>query len=316
MADKVIIADAGHGLHTYGKEDPNGVKEWTYNQKVLKAFVAYLEKHYDGFKIVRTDDPTGRIDVPLVTRTNLAIANKGDVLISFHHNANTGNWGDWGGVETFVMDPISANPASTRLAKLVHPRVVKAMGLRDRGIKGKNLHMLREATGIPAILVEGGFMDSRTDIDALRDDAKLKAQGEAIAIGVAEYLGLPKKIQVPTAKVGIATMKTAVQSYASPSFNSSKVRVYKKGEKRNIYKVQNGWYLTHSGDWIPSNYGKNFTFEPVSKPDVTEPEVEQEVDGKVYRVITGSFSKKELAEKRADELKDKGFESFVIPKDL
>ncbi|WP_354313145.1 N-acetylmuramoyl-L-alanine amidase [Sporosarcina psychrophila] len=46
--------------------------------------------------------------------------------------------------------------------------------------------MLRESS-MPAILTEGGFMDSTTDIGALRSDAKLKAQGEAIADGLAVY---------------------------------------------------------------------------------------------------------------------------------
>lgn len=312
---KTIIADAGHGLFTLGKEDPNGVKEWTYNQKVLKAFVAYLNEHYGGFRIVRTDDPTGRRDVPLTERTGTAIAQGGDVLVSFHHNALNGRWGTHGGVETFVMTPLSANPASLSLARLVHPEVVKAMGLRDRGIKPMNLHMLRE-TNIPSILVEGGFMDSLTDIDALRDDAKLKAQGEAIARGVATFLGLPKKEDVPKVKVGTATMKLPTQSYASPDFSAPKVAIYNTGVARHIYQVRDGWYQMYSGDWIPSNYGKNFDFEPSIKDEPDEELAKPEVEGLVYRVVTGSFSDKELAEKRVQELKDKGFESFIIPKDL
>ena len=66
--------------------------------------------------------------------------------------------------------------------------------------------MIREPN-MPAILVEGGFMDSRTDIDALRDDNKLKAQGEGIARGIAKFLDLPLKEDVPKVKVGVATMK-------------------------------------------------------------------------------------------------------------
>ena len=46
---------------------------------------------------------------------------------------------------------------------------------------------------MPAILVEGGFMDSEIDIQALRNDQKLKAQGEAIGQGLAAYFNLKAK---------------------------------------------------------------------------------------------------------------------------
>lgn len=299
---KKIAFCAGHGMHTIGKQDPNGVKEWYYNNKVVKAFVAHLNAHYEGFELLRTDDPTGKVDVPLKTRTDKANDWKADIYVSFHHNANTGKFGTWGGVETLVQSPLSANPSSLALARLVHPKVLKAMGLRDRGIKAMNLHITRE-TKMPSILIEGGFMDSLTDIVALRDDAKLKAQGEAVAEGVAEYLKLAKKEVIPQSqeKIGVAKMLVNVQAYEKPSFSSAKTRVYKKGVERNIYQNKDGFYLTYSGDWIPINYGKNFSFEPVSKP----------VNGTMYRVITGSFSKRELADSRIKELKDKGFESFI-----
>lgn len=97
------------------------------------------------------------------------------------------------------MDHPQANPKSVEIAKVVHPRITKAMGLRDRGIKKMNLHVLRE-TQMPAILTEGGFMDSTTDIGALRSDAKLKAQGEAIAEGLAVYYKLTPKVTAATPK--------------------------------------------------------------------------------------------------------------------
>ena len=66
---KKIVLDAGHGLGTYGKQDPDGIKEWTYNQKVLKAVQKHLIDKYEGFEILRTDDPTGKREVPLKERT-------------------------------------------------------------------------------------------------------------------------------------------------------------------------------------------------------------------------------------------------------
>lgn len=48
---------------------------------------------------------------------------------------------------------------------------------------------------MPVILTEGGFMDPATDFSALRNDAKLKAQGEGITDGLAVYFKLiPKSV--------------------------------------------------------------------------------------------------------------------------
>lgn len=128
--------------------------------------------------------------MPLKTRTNKANNWNADALVSCHHNAYLGRWGNHGGVETITQ--AVSQKASVDIAKEIHPRVVSAMGLTDRGLKTMNLHVTRESH-MPAVLVEGGFMDSRIDIIAMRSDAKLKAQGEAIAEGLAAYFKLVKK---------------------------------------------------------------------------------------------------------------------------
>ena len=188
-----IVVDAGHGGFgvTPGKRSPSNEYEWTFNDKVVDAFMLFLSK-YENVQILRVDDPSGKVDIPLSVRTNKANAFNADAYISFHHNALTGVWGNHGGVETFTFDGANANPDSVKLAKAIHPQVVKAMGIGDRGIKKANFHVVRE-TNMPAVLVEGGFMDSRIDIKAMRDDKRLKAQGEAIARGVVEYFGLNLK---------------------------------------------------------------------------------------------------------------------------
>jgi len=184
-----IALDAGHGIHTAGKRTPAGEREWTFNNKVVLAAIAKL-KTYDNVQILRLDDPTGNNDVPLITRTNKANSWGADVLVSAHHNAHMGVWGDHGGAETYVHP--TGRRASYDLANIVQPLITKAMGLRNRGVKQLNLHMVRESN-MAAILTEGGFMDSTMDIDALRSDTKLKAQGVAIAEGLAVYYKLKPK---------------------------------------------------------------------------------------------------------------------------
>lgn len=189
----VVTGDAGHGLYTPGKRTPDDEREWSFNDKVIRAFEAELN-NYEGVTFKRLDDPTGQTDVPLKTRTDKANALGSKVHVSFHHNANVGTyWGNWGGVETFVYKTSLSD--AMELAKAVHSKNVNAYGLRDRGIKPSDLHMLRE-TNMTAILTEGGFMDSTTDIVKLRNDTVLRNSGIAIAQGVASYLGLKRKTPV------------------------------------------------------------------------------------------------------------------------
>src|SRR5690554_5739291 len=182
--------DAGHGLNTPGKRTPDGEREWTFNDKVARAFANELAL-YEGVASKRFDDPTGKRDVPLKERTDGANAWGADYYISFHHNANTSKWGDWTGVETFVYIG-NKNTKSGKLAQAIHPAVVKAYGLKDRGIKEANYHILRE-TKMPAVLIEGGFMDSVIDIKKLRDDKVLEKAGREIARALAKFLGLKKR---------------------------------------------------------------------------------------------------------------------------
>ena len=185
-----LAFDAGHGLYTSGKQTPDGEKEWSFNNAVLNAFANELKKYY-GIEMLRVDDPTGKVDVPLKQRTDKANSWKADYYISFHHNANTSKWGTWTGVETFVYDK-TTNPKSIGLANAIHPALVKGYGLRDRGIKRGNLHIVRE-TNCAAILVEGGFMDSTIDIKVLRDKAKLENSGRLMAQAFAKYTNLKLK---------------------------------------------------------------------------------------------------------------------------
>ncbi|GIN74044.1 N-acetylmuramoyl-L-alanine amidase [Bacillus sp. J14TS2] len=185
-----VALDAGHGGFgvTPGKRTPAGEYEWNFNDKVVVAAIKYL-KQYKDVEVLRLDDPTGKTDVPLTTRTNKANQWGADILISDHHNANTGKWGSWTGTEVYTYD--KNLPSAEKLASIVLKHILKAYGLANRGHRRANFHMLRESK-MDAILIEGGFMDSTIDIKKLRDDKVLDAAGKAIAEGVAEYFGLKK----------------------------------------------------------------------------------------------------------------------------
>ncbi|MEK3756721.1 N-acetylmuramoyl-L-alanine amidase [Bacillus sp. FSL K6-6483] len=191
MAKIAICAGHGGSNSTPGKRTPDGEYEWNFNDKVVRAAIAVLKA--SGHQVLRTDDASGKTDIGLTTRVNAANNWGADVYVSVHHNALSTKWFNGsGGVETYTYT--GAQPKSERLAKEVHKRIVSAMGLRDRGLKKANFYIVKN-TKMPAILTEGGFMDSKVDIVAMRDDNKLKAQGEAIAAGIIAYLG--GKVKLP-----------------------------------------------------------------------------------------------------------------------
>ncbi|OMP66169.1 N-acetylmuramoyl-L-alanine amidase [Domibacillus epiphyticus] len=212
-----IAVNAGHSLNTPGKRTPDGEPEWSFNDKVVRAIINEL-RTYEGVEILRTDDPSGKTDLPLKTRTNKAKAWGAEVYVSVHHNALSGKWGKHGGIETYTYRG-SPQPSSERLASLVHPRLVKAMGLRDREHKKANFHDVRVFENEPtaAILTEGGFMDSTTDIKVMRDDEKLKAQGAAIAHGIALFGGLKKKSTTEKKNQKASTWAAEAQKWVKES---------------------------------------------------------------------------------------------------
>ncbi|WP_102707029.1 N-acetylmuramoyl-L-alanine amidase [Terribacillus saccharophilus] len=184
---KKVAADAGHAGFgvTAGKCTPDGEYEWNFNNAVIVAMTAKLKAN--GVEVLRTDDPTGKTDVPLEDR--VAKANKwgADVFVSSHHNANKGVWENHTGTETYIVP--NTTDRTKQLAQNVHSKLVEAMGLRDRGIKTANFYVIKY-TKMPAVLMEGGYMDSKIDIKKLRDSKVLKNAGEAVAEGILAFLGM------------------------------------------------------------------------------------------------------------------------------
>ena len=186
-----IAIDAGHGgsNSTPGKRSPDGEYEWNFNNTVVRAFMEEIST-YENVQLLRVDDEAGKKDVSLTNRTNAANSWGADMYLSFHHNANSGSWGQWTGTETFVYT--KASKKSQQIAKSVQLALLQAYNLKDRGVKVADFHVLRETT-MPAILIEGGFMDSLIDIKRLRSSKVLRQAGINAAIAVAKLENLKKK---------------------------------------------------------------------------------------------------------------------------
>lgn len=185
-----VALDAGHGLNTAGKRTPDGMHEWSFNS-VVASYISDELKGYENVYILRVDDITGTIDVPLSTRTIKANSWRANAYISIHANAfGTGDWNTASGIETFVHT--EASKESSVLAKLVQEELIKSTKRSDRGIKSANFAVLR-TTNMPAILVECGFMTNKEEATLLKSDAYRKVCAAAIVKGLAGMYGLKKK---------------------------------------------------------------------------------------------------------------------------
>ena len=190
-----IGLDCGHSKNTKGKETPNGIKEWDLNNQVRNRIINIL-KDYD-VEIIHTDNNEGYIDESLSSRLAKYKSEKVDAFVSIHHNAFNGDWNNATGVEIYVDKKATAKDMN--LAKYIYDRLVKYTGLKGRGIKKENFYVINQNT-IPAVLVEGGFMDSLIDHKVITSDAGQTAYAKAVAEGLIEFLKLKKKPSTPSSK--------------------------------------------------------------------------------------------------------------------
>ncbi len=191
MSIKIAI-DCGHGLNTVGKQTPDGIKEWSLNDKVADKVQALLAD-YD-VEIIRLDNNEGEVDETLASRYKRYLNEKVALLVSIHHNAFTGSWNGATGVEVYT----DKNPTNEdlKLADCIYGRLVNYTALKGRGIKQSDFYIINQDK-IPAVLCEGGFMDGTEDYKVITSDAGQTAYAKAVAEGVVEFLGLEKK-KVPT----------------------------------------------------------------------------------------------------------------------
>lgn len=212
-----IGLDCGHGLRTKGKETPNGIKEFTLNDKVRDK-VVYILKDYD-VEIIHTDNNEGYTDESLSSRLAKYKSKKVDAFVSIHHNAFGDNWNNATGVEVYVDK--KATSKDMKLAQCVYDRLVKYTGLKGRGIKKENFYVINQNT-IPAILVEGEFMTNKANHKYITSDSGQTAYAKAVAEGLIEFLKLKKKSLSPTKSLDDWAKEVIAGKYGNGHMNREK----------------------------------------------------------------------------------------------
>ncbi|MFT8310364.1 MAG: peptidoglycan-binding protein [Sporolactobacillus sp.] len=193
---------AGHNTFVPGAQ--GFIKEEVVDRKIKDAVIKYLRA--GGQTVYDDTDHEGKTqneNLAAIVRnvnahTGLALA------VSIHLNAGGGT-----GIEVYQYDS-KTDVVATRVLN----NICAVTGLRSRGTKkNTSLYVLRN-TKSPAILVECGFVDTKTDAENV--SAKTDAIGKAIAEGILNKTITADNAANQSAKPAPATQTAAVVSKKSP----------------------------------------------------------------------------------------------------
>jgi N-acetylmuramoyl-L-alanine amidase len=274
-----IMLDAGHGYNTAGKRSIDGMREYEFTRQVA-AFASEMLSAYQNVTVYFAHSDSG--DVPLQERTNSANRLNVNAYVSIHANAFGTTWNDANGIETYVY---TANHQETfQLAQKIQSNLVALTGLRNRGVKVADFHVLRE-TKMPAILVECGFMTNRNEAALMRTEAFQRNCAQAIVNGLVAQYNLTKNPTAPTPPTN--TTPPPLSNSTSPP-------------KSGLFKVQTGAFSERKNADEHVRKLKSDGFEAFVFSDG------------LHKVQAGAFSERKNAEELVDRLNAKGYQAFIF----
>ncbi len=180
---KLIAIDPGHG-----GSDPGACASAAMEKNIVLQIAKKLETELknQGFNTFMTRT-TDTYDTP--NRKAQKANNAGaDIFISIHCNSAASVLAK--GTETLAYD-ITGD--SGKLAKMVQTQLIKASGLRCRGVKERKDLIVLNSTKMPAILVETAFISNKDERLLLLSDSFQEKTAEAIRKGVCKYFGMEYK---------------------------------------------------------------------------------------------------------------------------
>ena len=195
-----IVLDPGHGGPGVKDEQELGaIYRDTYEKYLTLEIAQAMREELSGYgnvEVFMTRDTDKALT--LKERAAYAEAVGGDLLVSLHLNASAEH--NFYGSEVFVsafehFHARGAGVGESILKQLTDYGFV-SKGVKTRlGSKGADYYgIIREckSLGIPALIVEHGYMDEDSDWARMNTSESLKALGQRDAAGLAAYFGLEK----------------------------------------------------------------------------------------------------------------------------
>ncbi len=194
-----VVLDPGHGGEDSGTSGPWG-NEKTYALDV--ALTAREQLLRAGFKV----EMTRSTDTAVALEDRVAFANRfpNAVFISIHFNSASGG----SGVESYALAPAGVpsnastenhpsddtawfqgnaqDAANIALTAAVHASILAKVSVFDRGVRHARFHVLRDSK-LPAVLVEAGFLNDRTEGARIARASYRQKLGQAVAAAVTSY---------------------------------------------------------------------------------------------------------------------------------
>jgi len=201
--------------------------------------------------MTRTKDLAGG-DRPFTTtladlkaRTDLANGAGAQIFVSIHENALNQRAA---GTETYRY--YFSDPLARSLAVLIHQQVLARLGLPDRGVRTAGFYVLRHSN-MPAVLVEGAFIDNPQEALLLADPNERQALAEALGAGIVRYVQLGGRAAYGPQAAGLTTKYwVTAGAFAKRSDAQKRARLVRRrgfeGVVRSRYTPRfrrNLWYV-------------------------------------------------------------------------
>lgn len=189
--DKLVVIDAGHGGKqpgAIGKDGTTKLYEKDINLKVARRVNELLQEAGVRTYMIREGDETINTD----ERPGIANEIGADLYLCIHNNSYA-SIPSVNGTETMWFDG-NKNTGETygitskRLAQIAQERMLKELGLKDRGlVEYPALYVLKD-TKMPAILIEGAFLSNPENLAFMLTDEFAEGYARAAAWTVIQGL--------------------------------------------------------------------------------------------------------------------------------
>ncbi len=187
-----VVIDAGHS-GIYPGVQANGFLEKDINLQIAKK-IQQLSKDYqvEVFMTREADEVPGQFNSlteDLHYRAALAGKENADLFVSIHLNANEKNGNHPNsGFEIYVpKNTSSVYPGSVKLGSSISEFIHKDYAIApDLKQSEAGVLVLDKAT-VPAIIIECGFIDNKTDLDFITNDKNQEEIARDILEGIRKY---------------------------------------------------------------------------------------------------------------------------------
>lgn len=180
-ADKIytIVIDPGHGGKDVGATGASGLYEKDFTLNLSKKVYEILENE-EKIQVHMTREEDTFISTVDKYRPKFANELDADLFLSIH--GNTFEDTNVSGTESYYY-----HEKFKAFAEAIHKKVVDATGFKDRGVRNKDLFVVRY-TEMPSVLLEVGYLTNADEEQIMLGEEFQTSVAEAICDGIKEYL--------------------------------------------------------------------------------------------------------------------------------